>query len=581
QALREAGFSPPAGPVDLSAWDRARLSYNPAFRRAVLAVKRYGPASLQERLLLQSAILLLFCIAAQRILRRIPRGPFRATSFLSMLFVLLWMLLGLLKNLVTTPDLTRYCWFATYIPRHLLPVCWFSMCYVNKHNRLPSPKSLAALFGGASLLTVFVFTNDLHRLVFVYTAGEAAYWTDQYVNGWGYYLSLLWIFLLCLAGLALLTSKEWTRQQKRRLLYAGTLFLALLAYQLLYIAGVKHILDLDIPTTVAILFLVFNAAAQRERFMGASLLELPLFQNSPYAISIYDSGGQTVYRNRVMQSLQAEGALLPDPGLELEETPVIPWRRRLFKPHGYRLDQGRALLLEDITEIKQLERSLEETQIKLRAAQEILMRQAGESRSLTGRLEQERYSLQMDKLFREKLEEIQHQLGLLTGAEAGEQDHALLRRTRFLLCICQQRLRFIIRSLETHPILPAELIESYAAGVIRDGQRMGLDGVITCAVRGFCPPSIVPPLLHSIDSICLHAFHLPGASLICRLEAGEQGVNLNALLSQEGDRPFTAEAAPPGELAGAIAAIGGSLLEEAEEEGRLIRLHLPYREGEK
>jgi hypothetical protein len=92
-------------------------------------------------------------------------------------------------------------------------------------------------------------------------------------------------------------SKNRTRQQKRQMLYAAIFFGALLIYQTLYIAGVKHILDLDIPTTVAIFILVFNLAAQRERFMRASLLELPIFQNSPYAIAIYNGEGQTEYSN--------------------------------------------------------------------------------------------------------------------------------------------------------------------------------------------------------------------------------------------------------------------------------------------
>jgi hypothetical protein len=51
QALSEAGFSPIAKETDLSGWDFARLTYNPEFRRDVLSVKLYAPASVLERLL--------------------------------------------------------------------------------------------------------------------------------------------------------------------------------------------------------------------------------------------------------------------------------------------------------------------------------------------------------------------------------------------------------------------------------------------------------------------------------------------------------------------------------------------------
>ena len=578
QALMEAGFSPLSGEPDLSAWDMARLTYNPGFRRAVLSAKLYGPASVQERLLLQSITMLLFCIAAQRILRRIPRGLYRTTSLYSMLFVLLWMLVGIVKILSPYPDLTRYCWFATYISRHILPICWFCMCYVNRYERLPSRRSLTAFLCVAAALTVFVFTNDIHRLVFVYTNADPASWADQYINGWGYYLSSFWSFSLSIAGLTLLFHKNRTRQQKRQMLYAAIFFGALLIYQTLYIAGVKHILDLDIPTTVAIFILVFNLAAQRERFMRASLLELPIFQNSPYAIAIYNGEGQTEYSNAVMESLRDKEAAFPNPGQVLDESAEVLSGERAFKPYEYALDTGRALVLEDITYLKRLEQSLKETHEKLKAVQGHLVRQAEEARHITDRLEQERYSLQMDTLFKEKLEEVRRQLRLIHQADGENQDNMLLRRFRFLLCICQQRLRFIIRSLETHPLVPVELVEGYAAGVIRNGQRIGLDGVITAASRGFCPPGIVEALLESIDRICLYAFDLPGSSFICRLEADEAGIALNASLSWEGDIPCAGGAMLPENLIGIIGGLGGRILQEAEEDGLLTRLHFSYRE---
>lgn len=582
RALTTAGFSPLTGEPDLSAWDMARLTYNPGFRRAVLSVKLSGPASVQERLLLQSVTMLLFCIAAQRILRRIPRGFHRTTSLYSVLFVLLWMLIGIMKTLSLHPDLTRYLWFATYIPRHILPVCWFCMCYVNRYDRLPSRRKLFAFLCVAAALTVFVFTNDIHRFVFAYTNADPASWADQYANGWGYYLSLSWSFSLIVAGSMLLIHKSRTRRQKRQMLYAGALFAALLIYQALYIAGAEHILDLDIPTTVAIFILVFNLAVQRERFMGASLLELPIFQNSPYAIAIYDGAGQAVYSNAFMESLQVHEAAFPNPGqAALDEPAEVLSGRRVFKSYEYALDTGRALVLEDITDLKRLEQSLKVTHENLKAVQGLLVRQAEETRTLTDKLEQERYSLQMDKLFKEKLEDVRRQLYLIHQADGESQDNMRLRRARFLLCICQQRLRFILRSLETHPLVPAELVEGYAAGVIRNGQRIGLDGVITAACRGFCPPGIATALLESIDRVCLYAFDLPGSSFICRLEADEAGVALNASLSWEGDIPCAKGAMLPDDLIGIIAGLGGRIRQETEEDGLLARLYFPYGEVRK
>lgn len=576
QTLSDAGFSPLTGEAELSAWDFSRLTYNPDFRRTVLSVKLHGPASILERLLLQSVTVLLFCIAAQRILRRIPQGLNRATSFYAMLFAAIWVLIGIVKILSIPHELTRYLWFTTYIPRHILPVCWYCMCHMNRYGRLPSQKSLKWLGSIAVFLTLFVFTNDLHRQVFGYILADPTTWTNQYSYEWGYYLSLLWSFSLIIAGLRLFIHNNMTWRQKRQMLYGGVFFAILLVYQFSYIAGVTPIIDLDIPTTVAIFILVFNLAAQRERFMGASLLELPIFRSSPYAIAVYDGAGQIVYHNTVMESLKQD-ALKSRPSAQGYGKAVeFLSGEKVFKSREYTLDTGRVLVLEDITALKRLEQSLKETHKKLEAVQGLLVQQAQETRDSTGRLAYEKHSRQMDQLFREKLEDAHRQLNRICEGAGENSDNTLLRRIRFLLCICQQRLRFIIRSLETHPLLPAELIENYVSGVIRDGRRFGLDGVITAASNGFCPAGIIAALLESIDDICRYALDLPGSSLILRLEGDEAGITLNALLSWEGDMPSGRGAMLTESLSSTITGLGGQVCQETEEDSLLTRLYIPY-----
>lgn len=576
QALSGAGFSPLAAEAELSAWDLAGLTYNADFRRSVWSIKRYGPASLLERLLIQSVTLLLFCIAAQRILRRIPGGLYRTTNFYAMLFVILWIIIGIVKILSVPPDFTRYCWFATYIPRHILPVCWYCMCFVHRYDRLPSRKSLISLGLIALLLSAFVFTNDLHQQVFIYSLEDPATWASQYSNGFGYHLSLLFSFSLTIAGLALLIRKKMTRRQQRQMAYAGAFLMLLIAYQFSYAAGVKHIIDFDIPTTVAVFFLLFSLAAQQERFMGASLLSLPVFQNSLYAIGVYDIAGKTIYHNDVMESLRFNEKDVSDIGkVEPDGSAEVFIGEKAFKYYEYNLEAGRALVLEDITEIKRLERSLEQTYKKLNALGMLLERQAKDAHTLTRKLERERCSLQMEQLFKDKLKEVRQWLG---GEAAVVQDQALLRRIRFLLSICQQRLRFIIRSTEAGFRLHAELIGSYTAGVVKDGQRTGLDGVVTTNCQGCLPAGIVGALLETIDKICLYAFSLPGTSLICRIEAGETGIMLNAFLSHEGDIPLNYDQMLSERFTGFVSGLGGQVQQEAEEEGLLTRLYFPYAE---
>lgn len=574
QALADAGFSPLGDQVDLSPWDREKLTYNPRFRRSVRSSKLYAPASVRERLLLQCATMLLFSIAAQRILRRVPQGLYRTTSFFALLFVALWMLMGMMKTLYLHYDPKRYFWFATYLSRHALPLLWYCMCHVHVGKGLPSPKKLIALGLTAFLLTVMVLTNDYHNQVFAYALANPETWEHQYSNGWGYYSSMFWSFSLSIAGIILLMRQKLSRQQRRQYVYAGVFFALLVTYQTLYIAGVEYIIDLDIPTTVAMVILLFIFAAQQERFMGASLLALPIFRKSAHAIAVSDARGEVVYRNDVMAALEQEGNLARE---ELYQSPQVIFGKKVFKANVYTLDQGRAMILEDITDLKELEQSLKQTHKRLAAVRKLLIRQADETRAFIGPMERQRYSLQMDLLLREKLKQVRQALGRIARQDSGEQGHGGLARIRLLIGICQQRLRLLICSLETHPHFPGQLLEQYAAGVIKAGQRMGGDCVLTARVRGNVPSGLIPALLEAIDILCLYVFDT-GTSLVCRLEANAAEVTLNALLSWGDGKPSCLEAILPDSLVANICRVGGQAHEEMGEDGLLARLNIPYGE---
>jgi hypothetical protein len=493
-----------------------------------------------------------------------------------MIFAAVWLLLGIAKTLSVQPDLTRYLWFATYIPRHTLPVCWYLMCFVHRSDRLPSRRHLLGLFALSVVLSVFVLTNDLHRQVFIYQLANPASWAQKYTNNWGYYLSLLWSFSLIASGIRLLVLKGNSRRLRRQIAYAGLFGAVLLAYQVLYIAGVHLAVNLDIPTTVAIFILVFSLAAQQERFMGASLLALPVLQNAPIAIAIHDDAGRTVYRNAAMSLIgQADEAdALPADG----RSSVVRYADHVYKARQYHLANGHVIVLEEITASQRLEQSLRETHLKLAAVQAILTQQAADTRSLTDRLAQEQYARQMDQLFKEKLAAVRLQLAQIMATDDAPTDLTRLRRVRLLICICQMRLRLIIRSLESYPGLPAALIGQYAAGLFKDGQRFGIDAVLTSDVRGLPLAGSVTALLEMIDWLCLYLLGQPGLSLICRLTDDPAGIALIAVLSWEDKRPDLAGNLLPEQLGKRITAMGGQISQTDEEDN--LRLHLSVPAGE-
>lgn len=571
QALLQAGFSQYEGETDLSAWDEARLTYNPRFRREVLSAKLYSPASVQERLALQCLTLLLFGIAAQRIQKRIPRGSGRDLNLRIIALISFWMLAGIAKTLAVDPGVSRYLWFCTYIPRHLLPVCWLSICYANRSEQPLTPRILILLVSVATLLTALVFTNDIHQLVFAYRDTDPWSWTRDYTNGPVYCISVIWSFSLCLAGLYILAAKSKTRSHKLQVLYAVALIALLLVYQTFYTMGIEMIIDMDIPTTIAIFILAFNLAVQRERFMGASLLDLPILNNSPYAVAIFDKQGYPAYANATMDLLWQKEPGLSEQGHDTYDNKEIVLDKQVFKLDQYPLDSGFAIILKDITFLKQLERSLEETNQKLKSVRKLLLHDTEKVRDLTDKFEQDRYSSQMERLFKEKLGNVIGHLGQEAGPSP-EEESRHLRRGRFLISICRHRLSFIIRSLETHSLFPLELIEKYAAGLINDGRRFGIDGVITVSPGSFCHFGDMEIFLEVVDNILLYAFDASGLSVICRLDAEGTELIFSCVFSWDGGDPPIKNDILPQSLTAGIRARGGKVFHKLENDGIMMRV---------
>ena len=195
KTIERAGFSPlnaGVNPDNMAGWEYARLAYNPRYRRQVLSIRRFAPASVLERLLVKIVALLLFTFVAQRIFRHIPRSQTRRANLHILSFIVFWLMLGIAKTLTLDSDLSRYLWFATYLPRHFVPVFWYFMCYSYRYAHLPDKKTMLRLVLPAGLLSAMVFTNDFHGQFFSYTFDNSATWIDFYTNNWGYYLSIAW-----------------------------------------------------------------------------------------------------------------------------------------------------------------------------------------------------------------------------------------------------------------------------------------------------------------------------------------------------------------------------------------------------
>ena len=101
-----------------------------------------------------------------------------------------------LEFLYTTDTLTRYFWYAFYVPMILIPfIGVFITMHIGKADEYMIPAKYKLYFIPAVLVILLVFTNDYHRLVFDFPNG-IHYFNSDYTYGILYFIPAGWFTLL-------------------------------------------------------------------------------------------------------------------------------------------------------------------------------------------------------------------------------------------------------------------------------------------------------------------------------------------------------------------------------------------------
>lgn len=96
----------------------------------------------------------------------------------------------------TTDTLTRYLWYAFYIPMILIPLLGvFITMNIGKPDNYTLPSKYKLFFIPAAAVILLVFTNDWHRLVFDFPDG-IYYFNDSYTHNILYFIPAGWFTVL-------------------------------------------------------------------------------------------------------------------------------------------------------------------------------------------------------------------------------------------------------------------------------------------------------------------------------------------------------------------------------------------------
>lgn len=196
------------------------------------------------------------------------------------------------------PDVTRYIWYAYYIPMLMLPVlALFASVSLGKPEQYRTPLPLRLLWIPTVLLTLTVLTNDLHQTVFSFPAENTPWTDDRYSYGGMYWIVFAWFVINTLLALGMILYKCRIPRSRTFLWLPVIPFALMIVYGLLYITAHSVIAPFagDMTSVYCVLIvLIFESC------IGCGLIQsnsyyTELFQASTFAAQITDDNGSVIY----------------------------------------------------------------------------------------------------------------------------------------------------------------------------------------------------------------------------------------------------------------------------------------------
>ena len=161
-------------------------------QKRVLNSKRFMSINYEEHLYYALIYMSIVTLWAASVLRRSMQKGISYSAFFAGLILNGWALVRLIKyQIVISDSLSRYLWYSYYIFQLSLPlvILWMAWAVDKPEKETFPPKWWRAMAIFIGILIIFVFTNDLHGLVFKLDLTQPD-WGINYTYGFGYYIIL-------------------------------------------------------------------------------------------------------------------------------------------------------------------------------------------------------------------------------------------------------------------------------------------------------------------------------------------------------------------------------------------------------
>lgn len=264
-----------------------------------------------------------------------------------------WLGIKIFDKVSAFNDNNDYTWYLLYIPLLFIPSMWFvtnNQIYIkNKaYKKVVAIISLAI----SLLLLLLVLTNDFHQLVFIFPNGSTGSHTSDYKYNIGYFVIYAFIFLEILTTIVLFytfSNKKTTIKQK---ILPSLVILLVLVYSILYVVtniNIPYLADMTLVYSILGTMLVF--VSLKCGLIKNSGAYFEFFNTCNVPLAIVNEKQDIEYQNEQYKMQKSNSNML------------------LKKQ---KLNSGTLFVLEDVKNLKNLQKELKTENEKLEYTNKIL-----------------------------------------------------------------------------------------------------------------------------------------------------------------------------------------------------------------
>lgn len=343
-----------------------------------------------------------------------------------------WTLVRLVKyQIIAMPTLTRYLWYSFYIFQLAIPliILWMSWAIDKPKDIIMPPNWLKILAFISILMVFFVFTNDLHGLVFKLDLSRSD-WDINYTYGVGYYVVLIFGMTNLFLAFLIQVVKSFQNPQKKSYILPLIIFGLYGLYTYKYIKRDPFVYNTDLTIVTGLFAMLMFEICIRTGLIPVNSKYIDLFKQSPIKLQIFDN-----HKNMVL----ASGPAMLDDEKVIDEvlrpdSPPILYKDTLIMTNT--IPGGYAVWYEDIETINKLFNEIIESSAKLKDANKLLE----EESYLQKKLNQQLAKKELNREFEEEIaQSINHLSEMVDNLDSNLDNKKALMRTTLLLTYIKRK----------------------------------------------------------------------------------------------------------------------------------------------